>query len=291
MPLTKSQRITLMKAISEKLGAEDWSVIDATLKQFELPWQQSWNGTSTAYVLEMIGHGSDEDLIELGEHVGHKVSLQGSAPPVPDPSFWQPGMMRLFISHLSKCKVFAAQLQASLLNYGICSFVAHNDIEPTKEWQDEIEAALATCDALVALLHKDFHASNWTDQEIGFAMGRRIPACAIRLGETPYGFIGRFQAFNGHGKSDEDLARELFESFRKNKHTAMKIAEATVTMFEKSWSFASAKMLMGRLEKLPVWSSALSKRVQAAAESNSQVSGSFGVPGRVDTLVGKWSDN
>ena len=31
----------------------------------------------------------------------------------------------------------------------------------------QIETVLATCDALVALLHDKFHASKWTDQEIG----------------------------------------------------------------------------------------------------------------------------
>jgi hypothetical protein len=135
---------------------------------------------------------------------------------------------------LATHKVFAAELQTYLLGYGISSFVAHNDIEPTSEWQNEIESALATCDSLVALLHEEFHKSNWTDQEIGFAMGRGVPVCSVRLGQTPYGFIGRFQAFNGHGKSAEYLAKELFESYLKNKQTERKMTEAIVTMFEDS---------------------------------------------------------
>ncbi|SPF36927.1 conserved hypothetical protein [Candidatus Sulfotelmatobacter kueseliae] len=288
MALTKSQRVKLMKAISTSLGGEDWAVIDTTLKQFGLPWQDSWSGSTSSYVLKMIGDAADDELVELGEHVGHKIDQQGPTLPA-DLKFWQPGMMRLFVTHLAKHKVFAAQLQASLLNYGISSFVAHNDIEPTSEWQNEIESALATCDALVGLLHEDFHASNWTDQEIGFAMGRGVPVCSIRFRQTPYGFIGKFQAFNGHEKSGEDLAHELFDSFRKNKHTRMKIAEGVVTMFESSWSFAAAKMLMGRLEELTVWSPSFSKRIGAAVETNSQVNGSFGVARRVEKLVAKWS--
>ena len=42
-------------------------------------------------------------------------------------------------------------------------------------------------------------------------MGRGIPVFSVRLGQVPYGFIGRFQAFNGNGKSQKDLATELFE--------------------------------------------------------------------------------
>jgi nucleoside 2-deoxyribosyltransferase len=57
------------------------------------------------------------------------------------------------------------------------------NIEPTKEWQNEIEAALSTCDALVALLHPGFHVSMWTDQEIGYAMGRGIPVYSVGFGQ------------------------------------------------------------------------------------------------------------
>jgi len=269
------------------LGGENWSIIDATLKEFGLPRKPNWNGSPDSYVLKMIEDASDDELVELGEHFGHKIDHQGPTS-LAEPKFWQPRMMRLFITHLAKHKVFAAQIQASLIGYGISSFVAHNDIEPTSEWQNEIELALATCDALVALLHDDFHASHWTDQEIGFAMGRGVPVFSMRLGQAPYGFIGRFQAFNGHGKSEEELARELFDAFRKNKQTRAKIADGVVTMFEGSWSFASAKMLVGRLEELTTWSPSFSEREQAAVTNNSQVSGSFGVPKRVENLVAKW---
>lgn len=45
---------------------------------------------------------------------------------------------RLFISHVSAIKADAASLFDELRAYGISSFVAHQDIEPTKEWEDEI---------------------------------------------------------------------------------------------------------------------------------------------------------
>jgi TIR domain len=89
-------------------------------------------------------------------------------------SFWKQGHFRLFICHLAERKDFATSLQDGLANFHISAFVAHRDIEPTREWQDEIELALNTADAFVALLAEGFHASKWTDQEIGFAMGRGI---------------------------------------------------------------------------------------------------------------------
>jgi len=197
-------------------------------------------------------------------------------------------MLRLFLSHLAVNKKFAGELRDALLPYGISAFVAHTDIEPTLEWQVQIETALSTCEALVALLHDKFHASNWTDQEIGFAMGRRVPAFAVRLGETPYGFIGRFQAFSGNGKLPSDLAREIFDAFRKNKQTQRKMSEAIVALFEDSYSFAEAAKRMGFLDALEVWDQSFPARLRAAVQSNNQVSGSWGIPQRVEKLIAKW---
>src|SRR5579864_2388178 len=188
MALTPSQRVKLMSAISERLGDENWTLVDATLRAFSLPSTDTWNGTTSSYILRMIEAASDQSLLDLAEHVGFQFDVK---PIRLDPPFWKKGMFRLFVSHLSSEQAFAAGIQQGLLNFGISSFVAHKDVEPTSDWQTEIETALATCDALMALLHPNFHQSNWTDQEIGYAMGRGVPVFSMRFGQDPYGFIGR----------------------------------------------------------------------------------------------------
>jgi nucleoside 2-deoxyribosyltransferase len=287
MALTPSQRASLIKEIAERLSAEDWPLIDMTLKQFSLPWSQTWSGTEKSYILEMIGDASDPSLIDLALHVGVKLESERSAGI--EPPFWRKDMLRVFLSHLAAHRAFAAELQESLLEFGISCFVAHNDIEPTAEWQTQIETALATCEALVALLHPSFHQSNWTDQEIGFAMGRGVPVFAVRFDQDPYGFIGRFQAFNGIGKSAAPLAKELFDSYRKNKQTQHRMSEVVVGLFEQSGSFAAAKSHIGYLEELEYWEPPFSTRIRSAAKGNSQVSESWGVPERVNALIKKWA--
>jgi hypothetical protein len=101
---------------------------------------------------------------------------------------------KLFISHLSNHKKKASDLQKVLKRYGISSFVAHEDIEPSKEWQNEIENALHTMDALTAILMDGFKESNWCDQEIGFALGKGVLIIPIKKDINPYGFIGKYQA-------------------------------------------------------------------------------------------------
>ena len=80
--------------------------------------------------------------------------------------------------------------------FGISCFVAHSDIEPTRTWQKEIEKALFSMDVLIALMTEDFSDSNWTDQEIGVAIGRNVLILPIRMGADPYGFIGKYQAIS-----------------------------------------------------------------------------------------------
>ena len=48
----------------------------------------------------------------------------------------------------------------------------------------------------MALLTKEFHESDWTDQEVGYALGRGVPVVPVKRGRDPYGFIGKFQALS-----------------------------------------------------------------------------------------------
>ncbi len=114
--------------------------------------------------------------------------------PEAEKRIWSDSGFRVFLSHKTEAKLETAELKQALKLYGISCFVAHEDIHPTHEWQYEIENALSSMDALVALMTEEFHDSNWTDQEVGFAFGRGVPIIAVRLGKDPYGFIGKFQA-------------------------------------------------------------------------------------------------
>lgn len=109
---------------------------------------------------------------------------------------WADESFRLFLSHKAQVKEQVGALKDALRVFGVSAFVAHEDIHPTREWREEIENALATMDGFAALLTSDFHDSDWTDQEVGYALARGVPMIAVRLGRDPYGFIGKFQALS-----------------------------------------------------------------------------------------------
>jgi len=146
----------------------------------------------------------DEVFLEMeaAEHRNWRkdsgVLITGKRVVLPDATkrIWGDSGYRVFLSHKSKVKTETSKLKESLQLFGVSAFVAHKDIRPTKEWRDEIENALATMDALVALMTDGFHDSDWTDQEIGYAFGRGVPIIALRMGTDPYGFIGKFQALS-----------------------------------------------------------------------------------------------
>jgi hypothetical protein len=109
---------------------------------------------------------------------------------------WDSEGYRVFLSHKAEVKKETATLKERLNLFGVSAFVAHEDIHPTKEWQDEIENALFSMDTFVALMTDGFHDSIWTDQEVGVAFGRGVPIISVKLGKDPYGFIGKFQALS-----------------------------------------------------------------------------------------------
>ena len=50
-------------------------------------------------------------------------------------------------------------------------------------------------EVMLVLLTDDFHESNWTNQEVGYAIGKGIPIICLKVGNIdPQGFIGKNQA-------------------------------------------------------------------------------------------------
>lgn len=135
---------------------------------------------------------------------------------IEDFTFWNFGYYKMFISHLTIDKISASNLKTALAVYGISCFVAHEDIEPTKEWSNEIEKALLTMDCLCAIITPDFINSKWCDQEVGFALGRRVLVIPIRKGYDPYGLMGKYQGIQSSGKNANKLAKEIFDTLCKN---------------------------------------------------------------------------
>jgi hypothetical protein len=136
---------------------------------------------------------------------------------------------RLFISHIAIEKDKATRLKNCLVRYGIDAFVAHEDIEPTLEWQIEIEKALRVMDAFLAIHTVGFAKSIWTQQEIGYAVGRGVKVISLQMGENPTGFISKRQALGRRGRKAEEIAAEIYTILSKDARTKGALDAAKVS--------------------------------------------------------------
>lgn len=203
------------------------------------------------------------------------------APKVASRVWGNEGCYRVFLSHKNEVKKETAELKEKLKLFGISAFVAHEDIHPTKKWQDEIENALFSMDAFVALMTEEFHDSVWTDQEVGVAFGRGVQIISIKLGKDPYGFIGKFQALScAWDTAPKEIVKILL------KYDGMANAYIKAVQRCECWEDGNALS-----EVLPFINKLSNQQVDgliSAYNENSQVHGSFGFNGkssRYDGLV------
>lgn len=193
---------------------------------------------------------------------------------------WGDEGYRVFLGHKNEVKKETAELKEHLKLFGISAFVAHEDIHPTKEWQDEIENALFSMDAFVALMTEEFHDSIWTDQEVGVAFGRSVPIISVKLGKDPYGFIGKFQALSC---SWDSAAKEIVKLLIK--YDQMLNAYIRAVTHCANWNQGNTlSEILPYMDKL---SNQQLNILVSAYNENSELRGSFGFNGKQPRYYGE----
>lgn len=226
-------RIALVDKISRELQSRyRFDEIDTFVGTYGVKPLASFSVNSKwAYSKALLGSASDETILKIAEELDITAPL--AARNSGRPRNWQdPIPFRLFISHVSKDKAKATRLKECFAPFGVSAFVAHEDIKPTLEWQHEIERALATMDAMVAIHTTGFAASNWTQQEVGFALGRAAKIISLKMGEDPTGFISRHQALALGSRRAEVIAQEIVDLLKADDRTSARMTEATSAMID-----------------------------------------------------------
>lgn len=214
------EKVRMIDKISLYLDKHfSYSQIDIYLMDFGIDYRQYEEYLNEQnkkdYAEELLKFQNSETILQIAIDL----DIDNTTKNMELATFWEQGYFKLFISHLAIYKKNASALQSILLNYGISGFVAHEDIEPSKEWQEEIEKALHSMDALTAILMNGFKESNWCDQEVGFAVGKDVLIIPIRKEIDPYGFIGKYQAIKGSDTTVQEVAKLIFETIIKHPKT------------------------------------------------------------------------
>jgi hypothetical protein len=205
------------------------------------------------------------------------------------------GTFGLFISHRDSFKRTANIIKKSLRLYGISSFVAHEDIEPSEEWIKEIEKALFSMDALLALLSDGFLESVWTNQEVGVAFGRGKFILSVRFGEDPQGFVGKFQALRAKKNNVDKLCSQITTHLLNHPKTQEKMIASYFSAIRNAASFAETETWAELLKNITSVSEEAVNILVESYNTNSQAydcfvlkGGRYGTMEKISDKINKW---
>ncbi len=171
----------------------------------------------------------------------YRYGWQGACYPGIPTTISQDGNSDRIIKYCVPGIVIAHLLAEALEPFGVSTFVAHDSIKPMKEWQKEILNGLMTMEVMVVLLTDGLHESVWTNQEIGFALGKGIPIICVKVGaQDPQGFIGSIQAIKTLPENIASVAPELFHTLIKEIGQEERHKEILIESFVSSKNFFEA---------------------------------------------------
>ena len=188
---------------------------------------------------------------------------------------WGNGAIRAFLSHVADDKIGATELKTSLARYGIGAFVAHEQIEVSRDWQIELKFALGTMDVLVALCTPGFNESSWANQEVGFAIGSGKPVIAIRNGADPSGFQTKYQAMSASDTSWDEVARDILRLLVRRDDFRDLVPSALADAFSKSRNFNESRVLLESLQEIETLTMEQAGEIVEAVNSNIQINSSY----------------
>lgn len=223
-------------ALIDKIGRElqarfGYTEIDTFLHEFNILPPTNVSANSKWVYSKAALHGvATEVVIKIADELDIEVPSNGISSSTQPRNWKETKEFKLFISHISLEKAKATRLKECLAPYGISGFVAHEDIHPTLEWQSEIERALHHMDALVAIHTEGFSKSFWTQQEIGFAVGKGKKIISLRIGEDPTGFISKRQALPRKNKRAEEIAKDIDQLLSEDDMTASRLNDAKLSL-------------------------------------------------------------
>lgn len=201
--------------------------------------------------------------------------------------FWIPSYFNLFISHLGENKTSAGNLKSALENYGISCFVAHEDITPTKEWVEEIENALFSMDALAAILAPGFGKSNWTDHEVGVALGRQVLVIPIMYGRNPYGLIAKYQGLKARERSLKDVAELVFSTILESRQGGLRLTSCLVEQFTLSGKSQQALRKLKLIDRSMFLTNELLEKIRSKVEQDPSFVSDQELVSKADKLLEK----
>jgi hypothetical protein len=261
-----AERIALITESARLLATRDWAEMELVLRTHDIPTNGYDGDGPYPYALQMLQEAGGSELREVHSYLtGQDETTPGE--PLP----WEQGHLRLFMSHLAIQQEFVGAVGRTLSFEGTSAFVAHTSIEPSKEWMAVIETALRSCDAMVVFLHEGFHESLWCDQEVGFALARRVPVLILAIDQMPYGFMSKFQALKAKDQQAGQLAPQITNWLASTPTAQAAMTEGLITALGRTRSYNEIRRLLSLLESMPRFTPDQLEQLDRIAKTNQDV--------------------
>ncbi len=184
--------------------------------------------------------------------------------------------MDVFLSHSNKDKKIATILRERLEKHEINLFLAHVDLDGGVDWSQELFNNIQNCDLFMVLLSKNYHQSNFTDQELGIAIhsGKQILPITID-GTEPYGFLKKYQCKKYNPKfikADIDKIAQYCKKLTKQNTSTVHIL---IDRLRNAESYVQAHSLAIMIQKESKFSSKQLNLIARAYLSNKEIHQSY----------------
>jgi hypothetical protein len=275
MAMSHRDRFKLRSQVLAVLESGDWTWQRITLVLSELGLPQPNDDSGGPDLTDIVSGLTEQDLTELYALV-FDVSTSEVMEVVETSTGsenWKSGYARVFLSHSAKHKELVGEVSDELAVLGIHGFVAHDTMAYSKPWQDQIEAALKSMQAFVAIVHPEFNDSAFCHQEVGWALGRRVPHYVVRMGIDPKGLLGRDQWPSGAGRSARDIAHLIYQWAANLPDMGNSITDGLFSALSDAGNYYDAEAAAKRIVALGDLAAADWARLNEAYWSNNQVYG------------------
>lgn len=179
--------------------------------------------------------------------------------------------VNVFLSYSTVDGELAGRIKNELESFGLSVFMAHEDINPSEEWQKTILENIEDCDVFMSLLTQEFKESDWTDQETGIAFVNGKVIIPIKVDIDPYGFIGKFQALRLNRSNIPDGAKTIVNTILDKDELKEKMVDSLIERFVDSWSYDDAGIKAELLLKLDGLTQKRIERIVEGTLENRQI--------------------
>lgn len=199
--------------------------------------------------------------------------------------------MQVFLSYREdeEGKEYASALREELAILGINAIMASRSIRPGAVWAQTILEHLEASSALLCIASRGYTDSAWCQQEIGWAIGRSIPALWIRYDSTEQsvGFLKDKQELRATNPVNEaEIARAVGAWLVREQETQEETRATLLRALTFSSTYQQTRDIADVLATLDSLTDDEWKQIDDAAVSNRQVREAFFYSGRNKSASG-----